>query len=193
MAKIQSRHINNLQYNVYIKYRPGGNSYDGIEGWYCTCKDGSRTIGCCSHITCIIYYFGYGKYEVSLKKPANHLNNIFPTQRLEFLSHLEDIVSNVIQNTEDIEENYEIEYDERFDNNNTLEDFLYEDNDELLCENDDIFQDSDEIDDKEDLEYDFDITWNKKDPYDFLNEITEETRNLIFENVRKNGHSVDIL
>ena len=63
----------------------------------------------------------------------------------------------------------------------------------MLCENDDIFQDSDEIDDKEDLEYDFDITWNKKDPYDFSNEITEETRNLIFENVRKNGHSVDIL
>ena len=53
---------------------------------------------------------------------------------------------------------------------------MYEDNDELLCENEDIFQDSDEIDDKEDLEYDFDITWN-----------------LIFENVRKNGHSVDIL
>ena len=91
MAKIQSRHINNLEYNVYIKYRPGGNSYDGIEGWYCTCKDGSRTIGWGSHITCIIYYFGYGKYEVSLKKPANHLNNIFPSQRLEFLSHLKDI------------------------------------------------------------------------------------------------------
>ena len=70
---------------------------------------------------------------------------------------------------------------------------MYEDNDELLCENEDIFQDSDEIDDKEDLEYDFDITWNKNDPYDFLNEIIEETRNLIFENVRKNGHSVDIL
>ena len=63
----------------------------------------------------------------------------------------------------------------------------------MNCENEDIFQDSDEIDDKEDLEYDFDITWNKNDPYDFLNEIIEETRNLIFENVRKNGHSVDIL
>ena len=28
----------------------------------------------------------------------------------------------------------------------------------MNCENEDIFQDSDEIDDKEDLEYDFDIT-----------------------------------
>jgi hypothetical protein len=38
LAKIESRHVNNCQYNVYIKYLE--NSYESIDGWYCNCKDG---------------------------------------------------------------------------------------------------------------------------------------------------------
>ncbi len=47
---IRSRHIGAKKYNVYVKYKTEVNSLDGIESWYCTCKAGMRTVGCCSHV-----------------------------------------------------------------------------------------------------------------------------------------------
>jgi hypothetical protein len=47
---IRSRHSNSTKYNVYVKYQPNSDSVDGIECWYCTCKTGMRTVGCCSHM-----------------------------------------------------------------------------------------------------------------------------------------------
>ncbi len=49
-AKIQSRHISAKTYNIYIQYTLNQNDADGIQGCYCTCKSGRRTIGCCSHM-----------------------------------------------------------------------------------------------------------------------------------------------
>ncbi|CAF0957360.1 unnamed protein product [Brachionus calyciflorus] len=44
----------------------------------CTCKNGTRTVGCCSHISSIIYYFGYARYLEHIPKPASFLSDIFP-------------------------------------------------------------------------------------------------------------------
>ena len=72
-ATIVSRHSNSTKYKVYCKYSANSDSIKGIEGWYCTCKAGMRTVGCCSHVAAIIYYFAYGK----IPNPSEDLPSIF--------------------------------------------------------------------------------------------------------------------
>ena len=40
-AQIQSSHKNAIRYDVYVQY-----NNKNISGWYCTCPNGSRVVGC---------------------------------------------------------------------------------------------------------------------------------------------------
>jgi hypothetical protein len=75
---IKSRHSSSTKYRVFCKYSPYSDTVDGIESWYCTCKAGMRTVGCCSHIATIIYYLSYGKYLDHIPNPSSRLTSIFP-------------------------------------------------------------------------------------------------------------------
>ena len=79
-TKIQSRHVKSCKYKVFVKYFPNKNCVEGIGGWYCTCKNGRRTVGCCSHVASIIYYLSHGKYGETLVTPAEFLISIFENQ-----------------------------------------------------------------------------------------------------------------
>ena len=80
-ACIQSRHANSSKYRVYVKYIPNSsNEIDAIKGWYCSCKNGSRTVGCCSYVASIIYYLADGKYKESLPNPAGALSILFSSR-----------------------------------------------------------------------------------------------------------------
>jgi len=57
--QIQSRHVNASQYDVFIKYKPNINDIRSNEGWIRTCKNGKRTVGCCSHVASILFYLRY--------------------------------------------------------------------------------------------------------------------------------------
>ena len=57
-ARIQSRHINSVQYDVWLKY-----SSNEILGWYCMCKVGARVVGCCAHISSLMWYLAYARYN----------------------------------------------------------------------------------------------------------------------------------
>jgi hypothetical protein len=50
---------------------------DYINGWICTCKNGRRLAGCCSHVACVIYYLSCAYYKREIKYPAKYLNQIF--------------------------------------------------------------------------------------------------------------------
>ena len=76
LSKIQSRHINRIQYNVIIEYIPNLNESKAIVEWFCTCKVGKRTVGCCSHVTCIVYYLFALKYDEKLKNPGKGLDDL---------------------------------------------------------------------------------------------------------------------
>ena len=76
LSKIQSRHINRIQYNVIIEYIPNLNESKAIVEWFCTCKVGKRTVGCCSHVTCIVYYLSSLKYDEKLKNPGKGLDDL---------------------------------------------------------------------------------------------------------------------
>ncbi len=83
---IRSRHIGAKKYNVYVKYKTEVNSLDGFESWYCTCKAGMRTVGCCSHVASIIYFLSFGKYLDHIPNPSSELTSIFPISNFKIRS-----------------------------------------------------------------------------------------------------------
>lgn len=74
---IRSKHSKATKYRVYCKYNPNIKSPDSIEWWYCTCKTGERTVGCCTHVATIVYFFSYAQYLDSISDPAGELLSIF--------------------------------------------------------------------------------------------------------------------
>lgn len=34
-----------------------------MTGWYCECKGGSRTVGCCAHICSVIWYLAFARHN----------------------------------------------------------------------------------------------------------------------------------
>lgn len=80
---IQSRHSNQVSYRVYVKYNPSISTIHSIESWYCTCKNGSRTVGCCSHVASVILYFSDSNYLEKFRNPAQNLMNVFPYYEIE--------------------------------------------------------------------------------------------------------------
>lgn len=56
-AQIQSRFQKSKKHGVWVKYLSGVNGVTGIEGLYCDCKVGERTLGCCSHLASVSFIF----------------------------------------------------------------------------------------------------------------------------------------
>lgn len=49
---------------------------DFINGWICTCKNGKRLAGCCSHVACVIYYLSCARFKSRIKFTSEYLNRI---------------------------------------------------------------------------------------------------------------------
>ena len=55
LRKIQSRHTSARKYFLWIKIKQD-NLQDPVVRWYCQCKAGARTVGCCAHVATTIWY-----------------------------------------------------------------------------------------------------------------------------------------
>lgn len=62
-GKIKSRHTRGRSYYSYVVVKDNETGLNAIEHYYCSCKSGKRTVGCCAHILVIIWYLGYARYE----------------------------------------------------------------------------------------------------------------------------------
>ena len=82
-VEVHSRHKHNTFYKVYVKYQPNGRGSDAIIGYVCRCKVGSRTVGCCSHITSVLWFLGYARYKGQIKRPARDNLKIFAPSDVE--------------------------------------------------------------------------------------------------------------
>ena len=71
-----SRHKSQKQFCVYVQYKPNEQSYNAIVGWYRNCKVGSRIVGCCSHVTAIIYYLSIYRHSEKRSKPKRQIDAI---------------------------------------------------------------------------------------------------------------------
>jgi hypothetical protein len=76
-SRIQSRHSNNTKYNSYVTYSTNKDDDNPIKNWYCTCKNGRRTISCCSHVTGVVYYLSNGRFSTR-KTGKFTIDKIFP-------------------------------------------------------------------------------------------------------------------
>jgi len=61
-AKIDSRYRKSKTHSVWIKYS-AEDGYAGIKAYFCTCKVGERTLGCCSHLAAVMRYLGHDRYN----------------------------------------------------------------------------------------------------------------------------------
>ena len=53
-APTQSAHSQRRSYYPTIQFSP-----DEIRGWWCDCPIGSRIVGCCSHVSSVIWFLCY--------------------------------------------------------------------------------------------------------------------------------------
>lgn len=75
--EVRSRHINSKTYKCYIHYEPNTIGMRGIKRYCCSCANGNRTVGCCSHIAALIYYLSNARYSSRIVRPAEKLKHLF--------------------------------------------------------------------------------------------------------------------
>ena len=79
---VQSRHISKKVYRCFVKYKPNTIGISGLLEYTCDCTNGSRTVGCCSHIAAIVYYLAHARYLSKILKPAEILSKMFQQDRI---------------------------------------------------------------------------------------------------------------
>lgn len=75
-ARIQSRHVTAKTYYVYVGFNRSLNGRQAVSHYYCTCNIGKRTIGCCSHVMCIVWFITFARHEQNIIPPALFLEDI---------------------------------------------------------------------------------------------------------------------
>ncbi|XP_051176697.1 uncharacterized protein LOC127291551 [Leptopilina boulardi] len=78
--RIYSRFRNATRYQIFITFNPeyenddaNENANEPILGYYCTCKTGARTLGCCSHVASVLWLLGYAIHQPVVKYPSTAL------------------------------------------------------------------------------------------------------------------------
>lgn len=77
LTQLSSRFRSKKAYDSFILADASKNGPDSIIAYYCECKHGLRTIGCCSHIMSTIFYLCYGRHSGDFKPVAPYLDNFF--------------------------------------------------------------------------------------------------------------------
>ncbi|KAF5304694.1 hypothetical protein FQA39_LY09471 [Lamprigera yunnana] len=73
---VQSRHIKRQMYRVYVKYKPRSSGVSSIPGYCCEFANGLRTVGCCSHVSAVIYYLSHGRLSPESNKISKNPERI---------------------------------------------------------------------------------------------------------------------
>lgn len=78
MTKMHSRFRKKAVYDVFIAADKSKNGNESIIGYYCGCRHGLRTVGCCGHIMAIIAYLGYYRHNpTEIKLVAGFMSDFF--------------------------------------------------------------------------------------------------------------------
>lgn len=77
MARMKSRFRSNKAHDAYILIDTLGEGENCVMAYCCTCYNGLRTVGCCSHIMSIIWFTLHIKNLRGMPRPAAFLNRYF--------------------------------------------------------------------------------------------------------------------
>ena len=91
--RFRSAHKNSSIYQTYVQF-----DSTQVMAWYCTCKAGIRTVGCCSHVAAAIWFLGYERHQVTATRQPSATNTIN--------IHYSEDISDFEPSSDDEEENY---------------------------------------------------------------------------------------
>lgn len=97
-VKVQSRYQRGHRHDVWIEYVPEANDMK-IQRYYCTCKVGSRTLGCCSHVAASVWYLGFSRHQPDHQMPPSYGSQILDA--LEVRQNIEQSEENIESEDED--------------------------------------------------------------------------------------------
>ncbi len=95
-CRMNSRHSGGVKYNQFILVDKRKEGIQSFSEYYCSCKTGLRTIGCCAHVACFIWYFCWARYQVNITAPAASLSTLF--KNLSSLPEYEQFSEEEIEN-----------------------------------------------------------------------------------------------
>jgi hypothetical protein len=67
-VRFASRHSSRKKYVTTVQFDEEDDE-EPIKGWFCTCSAGARNVGCCAHVTALIWHLGVCRAETN---PDNH-------------------------------------------------------------------------------------------------------------------------
>lgn len=77
MARLNSRFHGKKTRDVFILIDLQGHREAAVVAYCCECYNGLRTVGCCSHVMCVIWYTLHIKTLGAMPRPAAFLNDFF--------------------------------------------------------------------------------------------------------------------
>lgn len=75
-VKLKSRFQSTKHHNTYVLFDLGAEGKNVVIAYCCSCKNGKRTIGCCSHVMTVIWYTYHIDHN-NLKFPSPQLDTVF--------------------------------------------------------------------------------------------------------------------
>ncbi|XP_077275553.1 uncharacterized protein LOC143904609 [Temnothorax americanus] len=81
--RLYSRFRNATRHQIFISYEidnrddenAADNANEPINGYYCTCQSGARTLGTCAHVASVLWYLGFARHQGNIKYPDMSLLN----------------------------------------------------------------------------------------------------------------------
>lgn len=77
MTQFKSRFRSNKTHNAYVLIDTLSEGEKSVLGYCCSCHNGLRTVGCCSHVMSIIWFSLNIKSTANMPQPAAFLNDYF--------------------------------------------------------------------------------------------------------------------
>lgn len=85
LGQMASRFSNRKHHRTFVMFDKKGSGTNALIAYTCTCKNGLRTIGCCSHTMAVVWYVCHIDMQ-NWKQPAQFLDRIMVTKKQEELS-----------------------------------------------------------------------------------------------------------
>jgi hypothetical protein len=88
-SRIYSRFSGSKKYDLWISFRTQVSHENDeqleepILGWFCQCKSGARSLGCCAHIASVLWYLGHGRHERTLYPSSSLLTSVLDSANRE--------------------------------------------------------------------------------------------------------------
>lgn len=76
VTNMSSRHRSGVKYQTIVFFDNVRRGAAAIISYCCGCINGQRTVGCCSHVMAIIYYFGYARHLGKIHVISPGLNSL---------------------------------------------------------------------------------------------------------------------